>query len=45
MASSEVGIAYSDPSSPDNVSFASYVLPSAPSPVIGATVSEYYELI
>ena len=32
VASSEVGIAYSGPSSPDNVSFASYVLPSAPSP-------------
>ena len=32
MASSEVCIACSSPSSPDNVSFASYVLPSAPSP-------------
>ena len=32
VASSEVGIAESGASSPDNVSFASYVLPSAPSP-------------
>ena len=32
MASSEVGIACSGPSSPDNVSFTSYVLLSAPSP-------------
>src|SRR5712692_2720084 len=32
MASSEVCIACSDPSSPDNVSFTSYVLLSAPSP-------------